>query len=497
MKLKDLYMYQEIVIQCHDNPDPDSLASAFALFTYFEAKGKHVRIIYGGKLHIQKSNISIMIETFNIPVEHVTQLSSEPELLITVDCQYGAGNVQKFFAKNVAIIDHHQIEIDNIPLSEIRSNYGSCSTLVWQLLQEDGFDINSNIVVSTALYYGLFTDTNQLSEISHPIDKDMRDLLHYDKSTILLLKNSNLSLSELEIAGIALIRYLYNEAKRFAVIKAQPCDPNILGLISDLVLQVDGIDNCVVYNEQLDKLKLSVRSCIKEVRASELVQFLTQGIGSGGGHIEKAGGYISKHLFEEKYKNTHYDEFFLERLRSYYESYTVIYAKTYEIDTSDMKLYAKRSLPLGYVKLSEIMQPGLPVTVRTLEGDLDILVSEDIYIMIGIDGEVYPIMKSKFETSYNTIDGEFILQAQYQPSIIDRVSGRIIGLIKHAKSCVSTGESIIYARPLNLNTKVFTAWDDSKYMYGKSGDILAVRSEDMHDIYIIERSIFERTYLEV
>ena len=41
------------------------------------------------------------------------------------------------------------------------------------------------------------------------------------------------------------------------------------------MLQVDKFDVCVVFNETQDGYKLSVRSCIKEVNASELVQFLT------------------------------------------------------------------------------------------------------------------------------------------------------------------------------------------------------------------------------
>lgn len=84
-----------------------------------------------------------------------------------------------------------------------------------------------------------------------------------------------------------MIRYSFNEDYNFAVIKAQPCDPNILGLISDFLLQVDVITSCLVFNENADGYKFSVRSCIREVNASELASYLCEGIGSGGGHYEK------------------------------------------------------------------------------------------------------------------------------------------------------------------------------------------------------------------
>lgn len=86
---------------------------------------------------------------------------------------------------------------------------------------------------------------------------------------------------------MALLRCNYNDDYQFAVIHSQPCDPNVLGLISDFLLQVAGVNTCVVYNEDSGGYKFSVRSCIREVNASELSDYLSEGIGSGGGHVEK------------------------------------------------------------------------------------------------------------------------------------------------------------------------------------------------------------------
>ena len=140
-KLSDLTGYEEIVIQCHDNPDADALASGFALRWYLEKQGKQVRFVYGGVNPIAKSNLVLMNENLGINCEHVESLE-EPELLITVDCQYGESNVTAFSAKNVAVIDHHQISEVLPELSEVRSNYGSCSTVMFELLRAEGVDIN-------------------------------------------------------------------------------------------------------------------------------------------------------------------------------------------------------------------------------------------------------------------------------------------------------------------------------------------------------------------
>ena len=62
-------------------------------------------------------------------------------------------------------------------------------------LKEEGYDPNENKFVATALYYGLYTDTNRLSEVSHPIDRDMLDSLNFNKAIVTEMSNSNISLN--------------------------------------------------------------------------------------------------------------------------------------------------------------------------------------------------------------------------------------------------------------------------------------------------------------
>ena len=462
--------------------------------------------MYSGRNRIRKSNLKLMVEKLELPVEYIpveqaAALTLEG-LLITVDCQYGAGNVTKLAAENVAVIDHHQAEMEAAKWWEIHPGLGSCSTLVWKMLTEEGFEIRDDRGLGTALYYGLYSDTNQFSELHNPLDMDMIDDLPVDNGLITLFRNSNISLKELEIAGIALIRYSYNDDYEFAVIKSQPCDPNVLGLISDFLLQVDAIKTCVVFNEVNDGYKFSVRSCIREVNASELAAYLAEGMGSGGGHYEKAGGFISLRRYEEKFPTLHTEGYFNNRMTEYFDSFEVIYAEKYEADLSTMKSYVKRRIPLGYVRAGEILPVGTPITIRTLEGDIDLTVEEDLYIMIGVKGEVYPNRRAKFMDSYEMLDQPYNNSAalsvtEYAPTIKNRESGETLPLTEIAKLCMPTGEVHIHARPLGKGVKVFTAWDKNKYMLGRPGDYLAVRCDDRHDIYVVERDIFSRSYDEI
>lgn len=514
MRLSELLEYDSIVVQCHDNPDADAIASGYGVYTYLKSHGKDARFIYGGRFRIQKSNLVLMVTELEIPIEHVETLDV-PELLVTVDCQYGEGNVTKYDAGAVAVIDHHQVSGTLPALSEVRSNLGACSTVVRELLRLEGMDINGDKGLATALYYGLLTDTNNFTEISHPLDKDLRDDAVFDRSLIVRLRNANLSLRELEIAGAALMNYHYHEDYHFAVAMAEPCDPNILGMISDLMLEVDTVDTCLVYSVLPFGVKISVRSCVKEVKASELAEFITEGIGSGGGHLEKAGGFIQMELLEKQFigmgetrgeasgnagGNAQTDGserirgFLLERMENYYDGIQIIYAKDYSIDISGMTMYHKKKIPLGYVEAQQVFPTGTRVCIRTLEGDLDVRISEDLYIMIGIRGEVYPNDRAKFERSYDRLDVPYSFSGEYAPVVKDVMEGKNVSLIPYAKTCISSGEVHIYAMELDHSVKVFTAWDEEKYMLGKAGDYLAVRMDDLHDIYIIEKSIFHKTY---
>ncbi|MBQ0000105.1 MAG: DHH family phosphoesterase [Clostridiales bacterium] len=506
MRLSELLKFEKITIQCHDNPDADAIASAFGLYCYFKSQDKDVRIIYSGRNRIQKSNLVLMLDKLNIPIEYVDPYEAGKEtvkgLLLTVDCQYGAGNVTKIPAEEAAIIDHHQVEISDVPLSYIIPGMGSCSTLVWKLLGEEGYQVTDDNNLGTALYYGLLSDTNHFAEMNNPLDRDAQDQLPHNKAYITMFLNSNISMEEFEIAGVAMLRYSYNDEYHFAVIRSHPCDPNILGVISDFLLQVDKIYTCLVYNETNGGYKLSIRSCVREVNASELAAFLCAGVGSGGGHYGKAGGFISGAKLQEQFSGVHAEAFFNQRMLEYFQHYDLIYADTYEADTTSMTLYQKQNLPIGFVKAADVLPVGTPITIRSLEGDMDLKVEEDLVIIIGIKGEVYPNRWEKFSRSYSVISDTYdfekcVVNSEYIPVIKNRMDGKNLLLTDYAKTCVSTGNVQIYAKPLEKAAKVFTAWDKEKYMAGKAGDYLAVRNDDLHDVYIVEREIFGISYARV
>ncbi len=500
MKLEELLDFEEIVIQCHDDPDADAVASGFALLEYLKSQGKTARLTYAGPRPISKSNLLLMIETLQIPLEYVQTLDHAPELLITADCQDGQGNVSSLPRRALAVIDHHQTaDPEKLPpLQEVRSAYGACSTVVWDMLRQTDFPLRRRL--STALYYGLYMDTNRFQDLSHPMDKDMRDSLKIDRDVLLRLQNTNLSLEEISIAGQALSNLHCSAERRFAVAEVQPCDPNILGIVSDMLLEVDAVDVCAAYCMLPGGAKFSLRSCLPEIRADKLAQWIARDLGSGGGHLTKAGGFLPRGPLEEACADRDWDglsgaagRLIYRRTAEYFDDQIVLRAGEYQLQP-DMALYRKKKLVVGYAAAAELFPAGTEILVRMLEGDAELEVTPDLCIMIGVEGEIYPNRMENLRRNYDLLPGAYAIESEYPPTVYDTATGEAKLLAACARPCVAKETALIRAKRLDRRAKVYAQWDPDRPMLGQTGDWLACRADDPGDLYIIKGSIFEKTY---
>lgn len=181
----------------------------------------------------------------------------------------------------------------------------------------------------------------------------------------------------------------------------------------------------------------------------------------------------------------------------YKTHYDLVYPGDNNIDLSSMKLYKKLPIPVGFARSSDVFPSNTKITIRTLEGDVDTVTSENTYLMIGILGEVYPIRKERFEAGYHILEAPYSGQHEYTPVIINRITGQRQEILPYARSCVPTDEKLIRGVMLTKPTKVFTEWDLEKYYTGVPGDWLAINEGSYDDYYIIRGDIFAKSYAPV
>lgn len=500
MLLNALLHFSDIVIQTHDIPDADAIASGFAVWHYLTENGITPQLIYSGSQKITKPNLVNMIDRLHIPIEYAPELDRAPELLLTVDCCYDLtgnakrSNVTRLPFRTYAAIDHHNSTLQG-ELFEIRSSYGSCAAIIAKMREAEGTDLHSPAMtdVMTALYYGMYMDTVALSEIRHPADKDLRDNPNIDHSMIRFLVNSNFTRDELGIISEGLRQYEALPAYRCAVTAVQPCDPNLLGIITDTILQVDSVDTCIAYSPMHDCWKLSVRSCINEINAADLAQYLTLHVGNGGGHSGKAGGVVLMNSLGD----AEIGAFLHQRLADYHTKIVSLYPGKDRLDTAAMQCFRKKDIVIGYVPSLEVCGNGKNIHIRMLEGDTDITAGENTYLLVGVSGEVYPIQRGKFEKKYSLSDkAPEILgdRDAYQPTVTVEGQDSSRALFPMLRGCIATGQDAVLACRLEQFTKVFPAWMREGYLYGQPGDYLVCTLNDPNDYYIVKEKIFQLSY---
>ena len=290
------------------------------------------------------------------------------------------------------------------------------------------------------------------------------------------------------------MRQLLDETNNWLLIQADSCDQESMKRVCKQALNETEIPFGVVYALDPAGCKFTVRSCTDEVRANEAAAYLAEAVGAGGGQSDVAGGFLAECLLLANRQTADYEAYFKERLEDYFSQYEIVRSEEYKADLNQMVRYQKKKTRLGVVKTSDFLNEGTPILVRTLEGDMECVSSADLYIMIGIDGEVYPIRAEKFEHSYEFTDGKPKCTGEQEPVIHNNITGEAYPLISHIRTCQARGGYHIYARPLTQSAKVFTQWDRYKYLKGDKGDYIAVREDDLSDVYTIERSVFFRSY---
>lgn len=515
MKLEDLLSYNDIVIQCHDKPDADTIASGFALFKYLEKNGKSPRLVYTGTQKVTRGSLHEMIKKFQIPLEYLPEADGEAELLVTVDCRASEGNVSMLPCRNVAIIDHHSLkEKEELPkLHEIRTEsdgYASCATVLWAMLKEAGIPVEEDGQLPTILYYGLYMDTQEL-KTAQAMDKNMLDELKFDRDIVTELQGVNLSFEEIGIMGRAYNSLHINHRHCFAVAQVETCDPDILGIVGDELMKVAGVDISVAYCllEGDEGGKISVRCRRKGHSATDLIHWLVRSMGDdGGGTPTKAAGRVPKRFLEEACSGDEWDDLSGAVGRLLYKLLTDYFEippkkietgqydpdKVTEFCDAPAVLYRKKKVPVGYVKATDLFPDGQEILIRMLEGDTKQKVDQTLYIMIGVDGETYHSREDKLKENYVLTEEPFPVdpESPWQPKVYTYADRKVKLLAPYAKKCIAKDGALIWASRLNCRLNVFTMW--KQWHLGEPGDWLVSRDTDRQDIYIIKKEIFEKTY---
>jgi nanoRNase/pAp phosphatase (c-di-AMP/oligoRNAs hydrolase) len=282
----------EVFIQPHNVPDPDAIASSLGLYYLLSQRGiKKLAIVYDQE--IEKANSLKMLELFNVPVVRAVDahtLGAE-DWAVLVDAQKGNANITDLPTDEVAAIDHHEYKGDmGYRFEDIRPNVGSCSSIIAEWFFENNIDPPR--VIATALLYGILIDTDNLTRGASNFDIDMFYRLYSlsDIDMIVELKGNEISIQDLDLYAEAFKTVeIYDE---LAFLHLQNVNDSLLGAAGDIVVSIAGVNIVVAYAVKEKGIKLSVRSICNKIKANDLIRFIVEDCGVGGGHDNMAGGFI-------------------------------------------------------------------------------------------------------------------------------------------------------------------------------------------------------------
>lgn len=285
---------RKILIQTHNNPDPDTIAAAFGLKNILSTTlKKRVTIAYMGI--IGRTENKEMVRVCSIDMHLMSKLNaSRYDYFIVVDTQPGAGNVYDIEGRKPdAVIDHHNLRntSEECQYCDIRTNYGSTSTIIAEYYKT--LNITPDIKTATALYYGIKTDTFGSGRGNYQADMDMLSFIYpYVSST---------KLTKIETPDLP--RYYFKNIKKaieqsVIIGNVLICDlgevrnADLIAEMSDFLLRMRNIKCSFIIGLIENTCYFSLRYKTSKKSIGQIAIAIVKGIGYGGGHMKSAGGQV-------------------------------------------------------------------------------------------------------------------------------------------------------------------------------------------------------------
>ena len=290
---------KNLLILVQHDPDPDAIASALALRTILGRNKTTAPIGSFGQV-TRPENVT-MIRLLEVEIEPLTAGTlGQYDGIALVDVQ------PPYFSDNVlphidAVIDHHpQVATYAAQYCDVRTNFGSTSTIFVQYLQAVDAKVTQRL--ATALYYGLKTDTLFLGRETTDADIAAFTFLYplANHSLIRRMERPELPLRDLDALGHALRARTISGTTFFTHVGLVERE-DVLPQFAEFCLQVEGIGRSVVSGIFGGHLVVSLRSDEHVKGAGGLVRQAFGQFGSAGGHRSMAKAVVPLVALEEHF----------------------------------------------------------------------------------------------------------------------------------------------------------------------------------------------------
>jgi nanoRNase/pAp phosphatase (c-di-AMP/oligoRNAs hydrolase) len=282
-----------LTILTHDHPDPDALASAWALSHLAQHVGRiRCRIVYGGM--IGRAENRMMAERLFVPARPLRkgELAGIPHLAL-VDTQPPFKN-NRCPPRRIPdlIVDHHPRHPDTqADLILIDEGVGATTTILVEALVAAGLRVPGRL--ATGIVYGIGSETQNLGREATPRDMDAYQAFWPKAHMKTLWRISYPQRSEEFFATLARgISDAFLVGRVVGVHLGSVHTPDSVAQIADFLLTLEKSTWSVVTARYQGRLHVSLRTNDPTAGAGRLLKRLLGGGNRGGGHGMIAGGSV-------------------------------------------------------------------------------------------------------------------------------------------------------------------------------------------------------------
>jgi nanoRNase/pAp phosphatase (c-di-AMP/oligoRNAs hydrolase) len=286
---------RKVLIVTHDNPDPDALAAAYGMRHLLrQAFRKQAVIVYGGV--IGRAENRALVNLLHIPLRTAARFKfGFCKAVVMVDTQPGAGNSSlPPSVSPTIVVDHHPVQRRSLslPFRDLRPNCGATSTIITQYLRAARLEIPTKL--ATALFFGIQTDTLDLSRQTTPADYAAYRRLFplVDHRLLTRIEHPDLPAAFFQVARTAIDNAVCYGNMIFSNL-GRVATGDSIAQMADYLVQLDGVRWSAVIGRINGDLRLSLRGLDTARDAGQLLRRVVGKRGSAGGHGMAAGGRVS------------------------------------------------------------------------------------------------------------------------------------------------------------------------------------------------------------